>query len=47
LAVKTFAVERGGSFRRIRLRQTGPNYHGENVLVLTAFEVFGEIAELQ
>jgi hypothetical protein len=45
--VKTFAVVRSGSFRRIRLRQTGPNHRGNNYLFLSAFEIFGAIAGLQ
>jgi hypothetical protein len=45
--VKTFAVARSGSFRRIRLRQTGPNHRGNNILNLSAFEVFGAVAGLQ
>jgi hypothetical protein len=47
LAVKTFAVARSGSFRRIRLRQTGPNHTRNNLLALSAFEVFGAVAGLQ
>jgi hypothetical protein len=47
LAVKTFAVSRSGSFRRIRLRQIGPNHSGNNCLALNAFEVFGAVAGLQ
>jgi hypothetical protein len=46
-AVKTFAVARSGSFRRIRLRQTGPNHYGDNQLLLSAFELFGAVAGLQ
>jgi hypothetical protein len=46
-AMKTFAVARSGSFRRIRLRQTGPNHSSHNYLVLTAFDVFGAVAGLQ
>jgi hypothetical protein len=46
-AVKTFAISRPGSFKRIRLRQTGPNHWGKNCLVLRAFELFGEVAGLQ
>jgi hypothetical protein len=46
-AVKTFVVSRFGSFRRIRLRQTGPNYRGKNYLQFCAFEVFGTVAGLQ
>jgi hypothetical protein len=46
-AVKTFAVSRSGSFRRICLRQTGTNHYGNNRLVLNAFEVFSAIAGLQ
>jgi hypothetical protein len=45
-AVKTFAVSRAGSFRRICLRQTGPNHAGNNHLVLDAFELFGAVAGL-
>jgi hypothetical protein len=45
-AVKTFAVTRPGSFRRIRLRQTGPNHKGSNCLVLSLFGVFGAVTEL-
>jgi hypothetical protein len=45
--VKTFAVSRPGSFGRIRLRQTGLNHDGNNLLVLCAFELFGGIAALQ
>jgi hypothetical protein len=47
LAVKTFAVARPGSFRRIRLRQIGPNHCRDNYLILSAFEVFGAVAGLQ
>jgi hypothetical protein len=42
LVVKTFAVERSGSFRMIRLRQIGQNH-----LALSAFELFGAVAGLQ
>jgi hypothetical protein len=44
--VKAFAASRSGSFGRIRLCQNGPNDHGNNQLVLSAFEVFGVIARL-
>jgi hypothetical protein len=47
LAVKTFAIARSESFRRIRLRQTGPNHTGDNYLVLNDFEVFGAVAGRQ
>jgi hypothetical protein len=47
LYVKTFAVSWSGSFRMIRLRQTGPNHLGNNYLVLGAFELFGAVAGLQ
>jgi hypothetical protein len=46
-AVKTFAVSQSGSFRKIRLRQTGLNHAGNNCLVLVAFELFGAVAGLQ
>jgi hypothetical protein len=46
-AVKMFGVARSGSFRRIRLRQTGRNHRGSNQLVLIAFEVFRAVAGLQ
>jgi hypothetical protein len=46
-AVKTFAVSRSGSFRMIRLHQTGPTHNGNNVMNLNAFEVFGAVAGLQ
>jgi hypothetical protein len=46
-AVKTFAVSQSGSFRRIRLRQTGPNHNGDNDLTLSALELFGAVAGLQ
>jgi hypothetical protein len=46
-AVKTFAVARSGSFRRIRLRQTGPNHRDGSSLALSVFEVFGAVAGLQ
>jgi hypothetical protein len=46
MAVKTFAVSRSRSFRRIRLLQTGPNHRGDNCLRLSAFELFGTIAGL-
>jgi hypothetical protein len=45
--VKTFAVTRFESFRRIRLRQTGPNHADNNYLALIAFELFGAVAGLQ
>jgi hypothetical protein len=45
--VKTFAVSQTGSFRKIRLRQTGPNHEGNNTLELSAFKVFGAVAGLQ
>jgi hypothetical protein len=45
-SVKTFAVSRSGSFRKIQMGQTGPN-HGDSSLVLSAFEVFGAVAGLQ
>jgi hypothetical protein len=35
-----------GSFRRIRLRMTGPNHNGLLFLGLSAFEIFGAIASL-
>jgi hypothetical protein len=47
LVVKTFTVAQSGRFRMIRLRQTGPNHCGDDYLVLSAFEVFGAVAELQ
>jgi hypothetical protein len=47
LTLKTFAVLRPGSFRRIRVRQTGPSHNGCNYLVLSAFKVFGAVAGLQ
>jgi hypothetical protein len=47
MAVKTFAVSRSGSFRRIRLRQTGLNHKGNNFLQFCAFKVFGAVAGLQ
>jgi hypothetical protein len=45
--MKTFAVAQSGSFRRIHLRQIGPNHFGNNHLVLSAFELFGAVAGLQ
>jgi hypothetical protein len=45
--VKTFAVASCGRFRKIGLRQTGPNHRGENDLVVTALELFGTVAGLQ
>jgi hypothetical protein len=47
LAVKMFVVSRFWSFRRIRLRQTGPNHHNNNDLRLIAFEVFRAVPGLQ
>jgi hypothetical protein len=47
LAVETFAVARSESFRRIRLRQTGPNHGGSNFLAVSAFEAIGAVAGLQ
>jgi hypothetical protein len=46
-AVKTFAVERSGSFGRICLRQIDQNHSGNNHLALSAFELFGAVAGLQ
>jgi hypothetical protein len=46
-AVKTFSVSRCRIFRRIRLRQTGPNHRGNNRVLFSAFEVFGAVAGLQ
>jgi hypothetical protein len=45
-ALKTFAILQSVSFRRIRLRQTGPNHDDDNSLVLSAFELFGAVAGL-
>jgi hypothetical protein len=45
-AVKMFVVWRSGNFGKIRLRQTSPNHAGNNCLVLSAFELFGEVAGL-
>jgi hypothetical protein len=47
LAMKAFAVARSGSFRRIRLRQIGPNHQGNKGLSHTGFEVFGAVTGLQ
>jgi hypothetical protein len=46
-AVKTFAVARSGLFRMIHLRQTGPNYNGNNYVIFCGFEVFGTVVGLQ
>jgi hypothetical protein len=46
-ALKTFAISRTGSFRKIQLRQTGPNHRSYSSLELSAFEVFGAVAGLQ
>jgi hypothetical protein len=45
--VKTFAISRSGSFRKIRLRQTGKNHRDNNHLILSDFEVFGAVVGLQ
>jgi hypothetical protein len=45
--VKMFAVSRSGSFKMIRLRQTGLNHRHSHRLVLRAFEVFGSITGLE
>jgi hypothetical protein len=40
LAVKTFQVREVGTFRMIRLRQTGPSHSSCNYLIFSGFEVF-------
>ena len=35
-----------GSFRFVRLRQTGKNHHGTNILRLTSLEVFGALTDI-
>jgi hypothetical protein len=45
--VKAFAVSRSGSFARIPLRKTDPNYGLYGRLVISAFELFGAVAGLQ
>jgi hypothetical protein len=44
--VKAFAVSRSGTFRRIRLRQTGPNHLDSSCLVFSAFRLFGVVVGL-
>lgn len=38
----TFQVAANGEFTSIRLRQTGPNHYGDNYLILTNIELFGD-----
>jgi hypothetical protein len=40
-AVATFSVCRSESVGLLRLRQTGPNHSGNNLLRFIAFEIFG------
>ncbi|OHT06703.1 hypothetical protein TRFO_25163 [Tritrichomonas foetus] len=40
--VATFQVASTGDFQMIRLRQTGPNHYGDNYLILTNIEFFGD-----
>ena len=40
--VATFQVATTGDFQMIRLRQTGPNHYGDNYLILTNVEFFGD-----
>ncbi|KAK8888373.1 hypothetical protein M9Y10_039443 [Tritrichomonas musculus] len=43
--VHTFAMNRPNSkeFQYIRMRQTGPNWNGENHLVVCSFEIYGRL----
>jgi hypothetical protein len=36
-----------GEFRYIRLRQIGPNHHGQHFMIIAAFEVFGQLRVLR
>lgn len=40
--VATFEVAATGEFSKIRIRQTGPNHYGDNYLILTNVEFFGD-----
>ena len=40
--VATFQVAATGEFSKIRIRQTGPNHYGDNYLILTNVEFFGD-----
>ena len=43
---RNFAISNrpSGSFRFIRLRQTGPNHRGDGVLEITSLEIFGTLS---
>lgn len=40
--VATFQVAATGEFSKVRIRQTGPNHYGDNYLILTNVEFFGD-----
>jgi hypothetical protein len=43
--IGTFAVSQSTDWRFLRLRQTGKNAKGDHYLVITAFELFGQLIE--
>jgi hypothetical protein len=46
-AVKTFNICKVDTFRMIRLRQIGLNHRNDNLLLFTAFELFGSLIGLK
>jgi hypothetical protein len=45
--IGTFAVSGSSKYRFLRLRQTGKNYRGDDLLILFAFEIFGQLSEMR
>jgi hypothetical protein len=44
-ALKVFEISKPRECRFIRLRQIGPNHHGSHYMIISSFDVFGEIYE--
>lgn len=41
--VATFSISNNGVFQVVRLRQIGPNHYGDNYLIVTNIEFFGDV----